>query len=134
MIAAANPPNIRMFNMKRVRLSVRRAVRSCGLPAAAMLAMLVSVAAQTPQDTRGGARFSNPPTMATPRGYSHVVEVTGPGRTIYIAGQLGYDKSGKAPEPGDFRAQATQVFDNLKAALQSACASPASSRGTGGCY
>jgi enamine deaminase RidA (YjgF/YER057c/UK114 family) len=48
-----------------------------------------------------------------------VVEVTGPGRIIYVAGQLGYDVTGKVPEPGDFRAQATQVFENLKAALDS---------------
>ena len=33
-----------------------------------------------------------------PAGYSHVVEMTGPGRTIYIAGQLGYDASGKLPK------------------------------------
>jgi enamine deaminase RidA (YjgF/YER057c/UK114 family) len=40
-------------------------------------------------------RFSNPDTMQKPPGYSHVVEVTGPGRTVYFAGQLGIDKSGK---------------------------------------
>jgi len=40
-------------------------------------------------------RFSNPETIAKPPGYSHVVEVTGPGRTVYFAGQLGMDKSGK---------------------------------------
>ena len=27
-------------------------------------------------------RFSNPDTMQKPPGYSHVVEVTGPGRTV----------------------------------------------------
>jgi hypothetical protein len=30
--------------------------------------------------------FSNPDTMQKPPGYSYVVEVTGPGRTIYFAG------------------------------------------------
>jgi hypothetical protein len=30
-------------------------------------------------------RFSNPDTMQKPPGYSHVVEVTGPGRTVYFA-------------------------------------------------
>ena len=29
-------------------------------------------------------RFSNPPTLAKPPGYSYVVEATGPGRTVYI--------------------------------------------------
>jgi hypothetical protein len=33
-------------------------------------------------------RFSNPDTMQKPPGYSHVVEVMGPGRTVYFAGQL----------------------------------------------
>jgi enamine deaminase RidA (YjgF/YER057c/UK114 family) len=63
-------------------------------------------------------RFINPPTIAKPPGYTHVVEVTGPVRMIYIAGQLGLDLSGKpAGAPGDFRAQAVQAFENLKAAL-----------------
>lgn len=66
-------------------------------------------------------RFSNPKTIAAPRGYTHVVEVTGPGRTIYLSGQLGMTPEGKfAGAPGDFRAQAMQCFENLKAALASA--------------
>jgi enamine deaminase RidA (YjgF/YER057c/UK114 family) len=78
----------------------------------ATIVMLGSAAAQTPD-----IRFSNPPTMAKPAGYSHVVEVNGPGRTIYIAGQLGYDRSGK--QGADFREQATLVYENLKAAVES---------------
>ena len=63
-------------------------------------------------------RFLNPDTLYKPPGYSHVVESTGPGRTVYIAGQLGLDKSGNlVGAPGDFRAQAVQTFENLKAAL-----------------
>jgi enamine deaminase RidA (YjgF/YER057c/UK114 family) len=63
-------------------------------------------------------RFLNPDTLYKPPGYSHVVETTGPGRTVYIAGQLGLDKSGNlVGGPGDFRAQAVQTFENLKAAL-----------------
>ena len=66
-------------------------------------------------------RFLNPPTIHAPRGYSHVVEATGPGRTIYIAGQIGMTPDGRlAGGPGDFRAQATQCFENLKAALAAA--------------
>ena len=69
-------------------------------------------------------RFSNPPTMPPPRGYTMVVEATGPGRTIYVAGQLGMTPEGKfAGAPGDFRAQATQCFENMKAALASVGAS-----------
>ena len=63
-------------------------------------------------------RFLNPSTMPATRGYTHVVETTGPGRTIYMSGQLGMTPDGKfAGPPGDFRAQATQCFENLKAAL-----------------
>jgi enamine deaminase RidA (YjgF/YER057c/UK114 family) len=65
-------------------------------------------------------RFLNPDTIAPPpgRAYTHVVEVSGPGRTIYVAGQLGLDREGRlAGDPGDFRAQAEQAFENLKAAL-----------------
>jgi enamine deaminase RidA (YjgF/YER057c/UK114 family) len=65
-------------------------------------------------------RFINPQTLAPPPGYTQVVEVTGPGRTVYIAGQLGVDLNNKlVGAPGDFRAQATQTFENLKAALAS---------------
>lgn len=68
----------------------------------------------------GSARFINPPTLYKPPGYSHVVEVKGPGRIIYIAGQLGLDVQGKlAGAPGDFRAQAIQAFENLNLALES---------------
>jgi enamine deaminase RidA (YjgF/YER057c/UK114 family) len=67
----------------------------------------------------GSPRFLNPPTLYKPPGYSHVVEVRGPGRIVYIAGQLGLDVQGKlVGAPGDFRAQATQAFENLRFALE----------------
>jgi enamine deaminase RidA (YjgF/YER057c/UK114 family) len=66
-------------------------------------------------------RFQNPSTMPPTRGYSHVVETTSPSRTIYLAGQLGMTVDGKfAGAPGDFRAQAVQCFENIKAALAAA--------------
>ncbi len=66
-------------------------------------------------------RFLNPPTMPATRGYTHVVETRSPSRTIYLAGQLGMTPDGQfAGAPGDFRAQATQCFENLKAALGAA--------------
>ena len=61
-------------------------------------------------------RFLNPDAIPKPGGYTHVVEVVGPGRIVYIAGQLGFGRDGKA---GDFRAQAAQAFENLRAALAS---------------
>lgn len=63
-------------------------------------------------------RYLNPESLSKPPGYSHVVEATGPGRIVYIAGQLGLDRSGKlVGAPGDFGAQAEQAFENLKNAL-----------------
>jgi len=66
-------------------------------------------------------RFMNPPTMEKPPGYTHVVEIKGDARIVFIAGQLGVDRNGKfAGAPGDFKAQAVQAFENLKAALEAA--------------
>src|SRR6185369_9484764 len=65
-----------------------------------------------------GVRFLNPQTLSTPTGYSHVAEISS-GRTIYIAGQVAFDKAGRVVGKGDFAAQTTQVFENLKLALAS---------------
>lgn len=62
-------------------------------------------------------RHSDPPGMTKPTAYSQVVEVNGPHRVIYVAGQTGVDANGKAPQ--DFRAQATQAMENIKTALAS---------------
>jgi len=62
-------------------------------------------------------RFSNPDSLAKPPGYSNVVEVTGPGRTVYFAGQFGSDKSGKMG--ANAREQMEIAFENVKAALAS---------------
>jgi enamine deaminase RidA (YjgF/YER057c/UK114 family) len=63
-------------------------------------------------------RFSNPKGLSKPPGYTHVVEITGPARIVYIAGQLGVDRGGQLVSQ-DFRAQAVRVFENLKTALAS---------------
>ena len=47
----------------------------------------------------------------------HVVEVNGPHRLVFVAGQTGVDAGGKAAK--QFRAQAMQVFENIKTALAS---------------
>lgn len=65
-------------------------------------------------------RFSNPSTMAKPLStYSQIVEVTG-GKTVYIAGQVAVDPTGKLVGASDFKAQVEQVFKNIKAAVESA--------------
>jgi len=63
---------------------------------------------------------TNPPTLSTPTGYTHVVEVTGPAKMVYIAGQIAFDKEGKVVGAGDMAAQAEQVFKNLQSALEAA--------------
>ena len=66
-------------------------------------------------------RYTNPPQLGKPPGYTHVVEVTAPTRLVFLAGQLGSDPDGNfAGGKGDFRAQAVQVFENLKTALATA--------------
>jgi 2-iminobutanoate/2-iminopropanoate deaminase len=63
-------------------------------------------------------RFQNPSTIHAPRGYSHVAEATGPGRIIYISGQVGVAPDGTISS--NFATQAAQAFENLKAALTAA--------------
>jgi enamine deaminase RidA (YjgF/YER057c/UK114 family) len=58
----------------------------------------------------------NPSALSKPTGYTHVVTATG-GRMIYISGQVAFDKEGNVVGANDFRAQAVQVFENLRAAL-----------------
>jgi enamine deaminase RidA (YjgF/YER057c/UK114 family) len=66
-------------------------------------------------------KFSNPKTLARPPGYSTVVEVSGPSRTVYFAGQLGIDTGNTfVGAPGDFRAQCAQAFANMTLALKAA--------------
>ena len=63
---------------------------------------------------------TNPPALSKPTGYTHVVEVTGPAKTIYIAGQIALDKNGSLVGGADMKAQAEQMFKNLEAALAAA--------------
>ena len=52
--------------------------------------------------------------------YSHVVTVTGPGKLIFVAGQLARDAGGNIVGPKDMRAQLEQTFKNLSACLEAA--------------
>jgi len=61
----------------------------------------------------------SPSTMHKPNGYSHTASVNG-GRIVFIAGQVALDPSGTLVGKGDFRSQAQQVFQNLKAAVEAA--------------
>jgi enamine deaminase RidA (YjgF/YER057c/UK114 family) len=48
------------------------------------------------------------------------VEVGGPGRMIFISGQLARDGAGNLVGKGDMGAQLRQVCENIKAALEAA--------------
>lgn len=61
----------------------------------------------------------SPVSMHRPNGYSHLARVKG-GTPVFIAGQVALDTSGHLVGPGDFRAQAQQVFENLKTAVEAA--------------
>jgi enamine deaminase RidA (YjgF/YER057c/UK114 family) len=50
--------------------------------------------------------------------YSQAVEVSGPGRTVYISGQVGVDANGKLAT--DFATQCRQTLLNLQAQLRAA--------------
>lgn len=67
----------------------------------------------------------NPETLLQPRGYTHVVTVSAPGRIIFVSGQVAIDKDGKLVGPGDLKAQVRQAAANLKLALAAAGAAPA---------
>jgi 2-iminobutanoate/2-iminopropanoate deaminase len=51
--------------------------------------------------------------------YSHVVTVSGTGKLVFVAGQLGRDAGGNIV-PGGMRAQMEQTFKNLDACLKAA--------------
>ncbi|MEK9659496.1 MAG: RidA family protein [Chloroflexota bacterium] len=60
----------------------------------------------------------NPPTLAAPPGgrYAHVVRA---GSLVWIAGQTARNAAGELVGPGDALAQSRQVYENLRAAMES---------------
>ena len=64
----------------------------------------------------------NPGAVHEPQGYAHATVVTG-ARTVYTAGQVAVDASGKLVGDGDLQVQSAQAFSNLRAVLDAAGAS-----------
>jgi enamine deaminase RidA (YjgF/YER057c/UK114 family) len=56
----------------------------------------------------------NPDSLCPPVGFAHgwLVE-SPPARTLYLAGQCGYDAAGKITHPGDLVAQFDKALENL---------------------
>ena len=85
--------------------------------AAAAAAATAAVAPASAAPAGPNVRHSNPPGMTQPPAYSQLVEVNGPHRLVFVAGQTGVDAGGKTAQ--GFRAQAMQAFTNIKTALAS---------------
>lgn len=64
-------------------------------------------------------QLSNPATLSKPAGYSHLATVSA-GRLVIISGQVALDVNGTVVGKDDFQAQVRQVFENLRAAVESA--------------
>jgi reactive intermediate/imine deaminase len=62
----------------------------------------------------------NPDGLPAPVGpYSNVV-TTGPGRLVFVAGQIAFDANGELVGAGDIAAQTRQVMENIQLALEAA--------------
>ena len=83
----------------------------------AEIAVLGLLAAAGPVAAQAHPRFVNPPALPAPRGYTQLVEVPPGARMLYLSGQVPLDSAGTLVGGGDFRAQAHQVFKNLRAGL-----------------
>ena len=55
-----------------------------------------------------------------PPTYSQAIRVSGAQSVVFVSGQVAYDKKGGAAHPGDFRAQAREVFRSLVAQVKAA--------------
>jgi enamine deaminase RidA (YjgF/YER057c/UK114 family) len=66
-------------------------------------------------------RAINPAELAPPVGFAHgwLVE-HGEARTLYLAGQCGYDRQGRVAQPGDLVGQLDQALTNVGAILRDA--------------
>jgi enamine deaminase RidA (YjgF/YER057c/UK114 family) len=67
-------------------------------------------------------RFLNPAGWAAPRGYANGVEAEG--RTVYVAGQIGWNPATATVETDDFVEQVVLALSNIAAVLAEAGAEP----------
>jgi len=85
-------------------------VARSGIAALLSLVLTTALGAQAP-------RFLNPPGLPPTKGYSQVVDVPAGRRLVFLSGQVPLDSTGALRGGADFRAQARQVFENLRAGL-----------------
>ncbi len=65
-------------------------------------------------------QYLNPKELFHPPFFSHTVAVSGPVKTVYVSGQVSYDRDGFVIGRDDMRAQAEQVFKSLTHNLRAA--------------
>ena len=70
------------------------------------------------------AKFVDPDTVAHLPGLSQAVVLPG-AKLVFVSGQVGLNSKGELAGSGDFRAQAKQAFENIKAVLTAAGTTPA---------
>jgi 2-iminobutanoate/2-iminopropanoate deaminase len=85
------------------------------------LILLLSLGSQAQSSTN--VQYINPPNVPHPPGYTHAVIVPA-SKLVFLAGQVGLNSKGELVGKDDFRAQATQAFENIKAVLAAAGTTP----------
>lgn len=65
-------------------------------------------------------RIVNPWTWQEQFGFNHGHEVTGPARTLYLAGQVSLDDDGELVHEGDMAGQVNKSIDNIETILSAA--------------
>jgi enamine deaminase RidA (YjgF/YER057c/UK114 family) len=58
--------------------------------------------------------------MFDPPTYSQGIKVSEANTVLFLAGQVAYDKDGSVKHPGDFKAQAREVFRCIKSLVETA--------------
>ena len=69
------------------------------------------------------ARSVNPVALGSPKGYSNGI-LAGPGRILFVAGQVAFDGSQRVVGGNDFAAQFGQALDNVLAVVAEAGGKP----------
>jgi enamine deaminase RidA (YjgF/YER057c/UK114 family) len=103
-------------------MSIERLVWLRVIIVAALLTAIGFAVAQTGKAPAAQApekEFLQPAGLNKTTSYTHVVTTRG-GKMVFIAGQVAYNAQGEIVGKGDLRAQAMQVFENLKTALAAA--------------
>ena len=80
-----------------------------------VLAIVIGTVAFAQPGNNSMVKLLNPPSLATPNGYSHVAEIDlGTCRMLILSGQVALDKEGNLLGKDDLAKQTDQVFQNIQ--------------------